>query len=134
MKPKHHYVIHLPDILARQGALLTTFTQERKHRLVIRYTRNRAKRLNWELGAVEEMTCHQVWDLCRPFVRKGLLQTRSPGARILFALQELHPNLAGASFEVTHVGAELGLSREVAWWTELLRQIIQFVLLDRLAY
>ena len=105
MRPKHHYVIHLPDILARQGTLLTTFTQERKHRLVIRYTRNRAKLLNWELGAVEEMTCHQVWDLCRPFVRKGLLQARSPGARILFALQELHPNLADASFVVSHRAA-----------------------------
>ena len=39
--PKHHYALHLPEIFQRRGTLLSTFTNERRHRVVKRYTRDR---------------------------------------------------------------------------------------------
>lgn len=42
-RPKDHYALHLPGQLAHHGFLLVTFTHERKHRLVTRYTRDRKK-------------------------------------------------------------------------------------------
>ena len=67
MRPKHHYALHLPDMLRRFGFLLATFTHERKHRLVMRYTRDRSNLKSWDLGAIEDITCHQVWELKQEF-------------------------------------------------------------------
>ena len=38
-RPKMHYVLHLADALRRHGLLLSTLTQERKHRLAKKYIR-----------------------------------------------------------------------------------------------
>ena len=59
-RPKHHYALHLPYMLQRHGFLLMTFTHERKHRLVTRYTRDRKNLKSFDAGVIEDITCHQL--------------------------------------------------------------------------
>ena len=63
MRPKHHYVLHLPGQLATHGILIATMTMERKHRVVKRYLRPRRTLKSFELGIVEETTCFELWAL-----------------------------------------------------------------------
>ena len=49
-KPKHHYALHLPGMLQRHGTLISTFTHERKHRVVKRYLRPRKTLRSFETG------------------------------------------------------------------------------------
>lgn len=98
VRPKHHYALHLPDMLSRFGFLLSTFTHERKHRLIKRYTRDRCKLQNWDLGALEEITCHQAWELSLPFFMTP--STITPRGKILSALREVFPGVPGEAFTV----------------------------------
>ena len=91
-KPKHHYSMHLPDMLRRFGYLLSTFVQERKHRLVLRYGRDRKNLRSFDAGLIEDITCHQVWQLQQHFY--FALTTAKPQGKFVFALQELFPNVA----------------------------------------
>ena len=75
-KPKHHYALHIPNIFARIGTLLGTLVNERRHRVVKRYLRDRRNLTRWELGALEEVTCHAVWELTKPFIDKRVGRIR----------------------------------------------------------
>ena len=63
MRPKHHYVLHLPIQLAKHGFLVATMTMERKHRVLKRYLRPRRALLSFEAGCMEEITCYELWQL-----------------------------------------------------------------------
>jgi hypothetical protein len=95
-RPKHHYALHLADMLRRFGFLLSTFTHERKHRLVTRYTRDRKNLRNWDAGSIEEITCHQLWELRQPFF--SVCRTAQPRGRMLLPLRELFPAAADKDF------------------------------------
>ncbi len=97
-RPKHHYCIHLPDMLRRFGFLLATFTHERKHRIVIRYTKNRYNLKSWALGAIEDITSHQVWELGLPFFMA--FSTSKPRGKMFWALHELFPGVPDACFSL----------------------------------
>ena len=60
IRPKHHFALHLGPMLARFPFLLSTFVNERRHRVVKKYTRDRRTLQNFDLGAIEEITCHQI--------------------------------------------------------------------------
>ena len=96
MRPKHHYALHLPAMLEFFGFLLATFTEERKHRLVMRYTRDRKSLQSWDLGAIEEITCHQMWELSQPFFLA--FSSARPRGRICWALQEAFPGVDDDAF------------------------------------
>ncbi len=96
IRPKHHYCMHLPDMLKRFGFLLSTFTHERKHRIVKRHTRDRCNLTRWALGAIEEVTCHQIWELSLPFFMA--FSESTPTGPVLNVLRELFPGVAGGSF------------------------------------
>ena len=96
MRPKHHYALHLPDMLRRHGFLLMTFTHERKHRLVTRYTRDRKNLRNWDSGAIEEITCHQIWENAQPFFMA--YQSSQVRGNMLVPLRELFPGVADTQF------------------------------------
>ena len=97
-RPKHHYALHLPDMLAHHGFLLATFTHERKHRLVTRYTRDRRNLRSFDSGTTEEITCHQVWELAQPFYKVcSSAQARGP---ILIALKELFPGVTRENLSI----------------------------------
>lgn len=91
VRPKHHYCIHLPSMLAHFGFLLATFTHERKHRLVTRYCRDKKNLQNWDMSAIEDITCHQVWQLGLPFMQA--FESVTPAGRILIPLQEMYPGV-----------------------------------------
>ena len=95
---KHHYILHLPGMLRRFGTLIATFTHERKHRLIIRYSRDRHCFKQFELGALEEVTVHQLWEICEPYMKCGFVNAHPPRARTLPLLQELFP---GKEFAVS---------------------------------
>lgn len=67
VRPKHHYSLHLADMLLRFGFLLASFTHERKHRLINKYGRDRKKAQSWDSGLIEDITVHQLWELQQPF-------------------------------------------------------------------
>jgi hypothetical protein len=103
MRPKHHYVLHLPQMLLWFGFLLSTMTQERKHRIVKRYTRDRKNLTSWSLGAIEEVTCHQCWELTLPFFLAYDMATPR-GERQLAPLRELFPHVPDDGFTlVSHL-------------------------------
>ena len=92
MRPKHHDALHLPRMLRRFGFLLATFTCERKHRVVKRYTHARLNLTNWSLGSIEEVTCHQIWELSLPFFH-AMSFSKPRGKLQAAALKEAFPNI-----------------------------------------
>ena len=52
MKPKHHYVCHLPRQVARDGFLMDAFTLERKHQEVKRAASNTDNTTEFELSTL----------------------------------------------------------------------------------
>jgi hypothetical protein len=99
-RPKHHYVLHLPDILYRFGVLLHTLVQERRHRLVLRYGRDRDTLLNWDLGCLEEVTCHHIWELSQPYMKVGIQGAHRPTRSMMPLLREVFPHAIDADFRV----------------------------------
>lgn len=63
VRPKHHYALHLGPQLLWFGFLLATFIHERKHRLVTRYGKDRKNLKNFEAGSIEEICCHQLFEM-----------------------------------------------------------------------
>jgi hypothetical protein len=90
-RPKHHYAQHLPGILSNFGVLLSTLTHERKHRCVKRYSRGRTNLQSYELGILEDVTCHQIWEMQLPFMHA--FSTSTPKGRTMHALAELFPGV-----------------------------------------
>ena len=88
-RPKHHYAMHLPEMLARFGYLLSTFVQERKHRLVTRYARDRRTLQSFETGVIEDITCHQLWELQRPLY--FATKSAKPTQRMMHILKDIFP-------------------------------------------
>jgi len=97
MRPKHHYATHLPKMLQEFGFLLGTFTQERKHRLITRYCRDRKNLAAWDSNAIEEITCHQVWELTQPFMNASSIGV--PRGLMLIPLREMFPGVADNQFK-----------------------------------
>ncbi len=93
VRPKHHFALHLGAMLQRFPFLLSTFVHERKHRVVKKYTRDRRNLRSWDLGAIEEITCHQLWELGKPLLHT--FSTSQPKGRMLAVLRELFPEVAG---------------------------------------
>ena len=61
---KHHVAaMHLADQLRRHGLLVSLFTQERRHKLVKRFIKDRRKLSGFERGVIEEVTCQHLYDL-----------------------------------------------------------------------
>ena len=75
-----------------------TFTHERKHRLVTRYTRDRRNLKNWDSGAIEEITCHQLWELSEPFF--GVCNSARALGKILIPLRELFPDVDAGNISI----------------------------------
>ena len=97
-KPKHHYSLHLPRMLKHFGFLLMTFTHERKHRLVTRYTRDRKNLKSWDSGAMEDITCHSLFELSKPFY--GICKTSQARGAILIPLREMFPGVDDQRFTI----------------------------------
>ena len=94
---KHHCALHLGPMLGRFPFLMSTFVHERKHRVVKKYTRDRRNLQSWDLGAIEEVTCHQLWELGKPLLQT--YTTSRPKGKMLDILRELFPDASGeASF------------------------------------
>ena len=101
VRPKHHFALHLGPMLRRFPFLLSTFVHERKHRVVKKYTRDRRNLQSWDLGAIEEITCHQLWELGKPLLHT--FKTAQPRPKMLDVLREIFPALQhDASFSLVN--------------------------------
>jgi hypothetical protein len=101
VRPKHHFALHLGPQLRRFGFLLSTFVHERKHRVVKKYTRDRRNLQSWDLGAIEEITCHQLWELGKPLL--NTFSTSKPRPKMLDVLREVFPGVQhDASFSLVN--------------------------------
>ena len=90
IRPKHHFVLHLPDMLRCFWMLVSTLTNERRHRVVTRYTRPRLNAKTWDLSVVEEITAHQLWELEEGW-RWLADRTSTPHPRVVRAMQDILP-------------------------------------------
>ena len=96
VRPKHHYLLHLADCLREHATLLNTFVHERKHRMVMRYTRGRSVTQKWSLSVVEEIACHTLWEMNLPFFQS--YTTSKPSKRILRSLEAVFPHVPAPTF------------------------------------
>ena len=94
--PKHHFALHLHNMLRIFGVLLTTMVTERKHRLVKQYCRPRCNKGNFNLNALEDVTVHQLWEMKLPFFNS--YTTSEPKGRAFHALRELWPGVPDDCF------------------------------------
>ena len=90
VRPKHHYALHLGDMLEKHKILLATFTQERKHRAVKRYVRGRTNKSSFDYNAMMDITLHSIWELSMPFFRA--FSTTEPKGKQKTWLEDLFPN------------------------------------------
>ena len=96
MRPKHHYVLHLPSMLRRFGFLLSTFVHERRHRVIRRYTQNRKILKNWSVSVMEEVTCHSIWEMSHRFY--NAYDTTNPARSTLSELHAMFPSVPDDDF------------------------------------
>ena len=97
LKPKHHYALHLADQLRAFGCLLSCFVHERKHRAVIRYAKIRCTLQQFDSLVLEEVICHNIWELSDAFHRYAFSNAH-PTRIQTWQLQELFPDDPAAVF------------------------------------
>jgi hypothetical protein len=108
VRPKHHYALHLPDMLGRFGSLLATFVHERKHRVIKRYTRKRENLRSWELGTMEELLSHQLFEVNKPFLQSTT--EAKPSSNTMYVLRELFPHVPDDDFAIhSRLSADNGM-------------------------
>ena len=93
VRPKHHFALHLWHMLEHFGFLLATMTNERRHRLVKRYTRPRSGTQTWEFGVVCDITSHQMWEIKEQFLTSGRTESK-PRPRMLKVIAEVCPGIS----------------------------------------
>ena len=93
MRPKHHYVLHLPRMLLRHGFLFATFVHERKHRLAKRYMVPRLTAKSFELGVIQDITTHQIWELQQSFFLSAETSESIKSNMVRDAIQDLFPDV-----------------------------------------
>jgi hypothetical protein len=93
-------------MLRRSGAC-----NARKHRAIKRHTRHRLNLKHWDLGSLEEVTCNQIRELKRSFVKTGqLMQSQVRNAEDHKLLQSEHTGLTRDDFALSpHVRGEARL-------------------------
>ena len=70
--PKCHYALHLGEMYARHGVLLSTFVHERKHKEAKRFTEHRKNTSGFEMGAMQHITCQHLYDLQKSLIHPEL--------------------------------------------------------------
>ena len=85
---KAHQAQHLPDMLERHGTLLSTFVQERQHRLLTKYAWEQNNTRSYEVSIIEQLTIEKIDDMKRPWLRRGLLLPRKPTGYVACALRQ----------------------------------------------
>ena len=91
IKPKFHYALHHAAHLDHFGLILSTFTHERKHKILRRAVQNRRNTTSYELSALEEITLGQLDALSQPFLKHGLIDERAPCSVNKRILREMYP-------------------------------------------
>ena len=92
-RPKSHYVLHLWKQLELHGCLLSTLVNERRHRVVKRYTRDRcATQKHWEVGALEEIVAFQAHEATQSYFAVGMLEDHPPRKTEWRAIKDYFPD------------------------------------------
>ena len=91
--PKYHYILHLPDMLRRFGTLFSCLVNERRHRVVKKYTKDRVADPRWELGALEEVVTFQMYEAQHvEYGSYGLMNPREPRGVKKVQLEAVFPH------------------------------------------
>ena len=113
VRPKHHYALHLPEMLRIHGYLQSCIVHERKHRVTKRFTRDRKNLTSWNIGSVEEVTCYALYETSTPFAVTGSSRRCKPSIHALSVLRELFSDADPASiFTSTESIASDGVVRQ----------------------
>ena len=70
--PKHHLAMHLWTYVSTHGFLQSTLPQERMHKLVKKWSRDRYTKATFERGLMEELTMEHLHDPKQPWWYGGL--------------------------------------------------------------
>ena len=89
---------------------LDCWTHERKHRMAKRYSTHRCNLKSWEIGVIEDIPMHQIWELEMPFFQA--FSTAHPRGACLHTLHELFPGVEDCDFtlraDITINGGKVG--------------------------
>ena len=130
--PKHHLAYHLSRYLRKWGFLQSTLTQERMHKLVKTWSRDRFTCADFEFGLMSELALEHLHDLKEPWWFFGLqdpvytpkkalmtcLQRKFPGATTYLS----SPGYRSQSGNVLHAGDVIFIQHGGAptvgelWW------------------
>ena len=106
--PKHHLALHLVNALRTFGTILSLLTQERKHKVVKRWSRDRYSKTSFEIGLMEELTLEHLHSMQTDWYSDGLLNPVKPRAKLLESLRESFPQatefLTARQVRVCHGG------------------------------
>ena len=88
-KPKHHFMLHLPEQLEYSSFLISCFVHERKHKIIKRWavpmcTGNNVK---YDRGLLEECTRAHVEALKEPLLKPCLIETRPADPKVVATLR-----------------------------------------------
>jgi hypothetical protein len=93
IRPKHHYALHLARQLFLIGFLFSTLTLERKHRAFKRYAQGRNNLEHFETGVIQEVLCHNMWELCEKYA--CAFTTSQPSRKQVWWLEEMFVGCSG---------------------------------------
>jgi len=75
--PKHHFAIHLADMhLRKENTLLACWVQERKHKVIKKWLKDRKTLTCYERSVLEEILLAHLGDLQEPILQAGLIDGR----------------------------------------------------------
>ena len=86
--PKHHYMMHIPDQLARFKMLVMCYVHERKHKIVKRYAVPLCPSKRNNRSLLEEVTLAHLNSLQEPLLKPSLLETVKASPDVVAALQD----------------------------------------------
>ena len=111
--PKHHLSLHLHLELKRFKTLLGLLVQERRHKVVKRWTKDRYSCKSFERGLIEEVTLEHLHQMESHWCRHGLVQPTQPKGNLKKSVHAAHPaatsilvssKARGAKGSVVHAG------------------------------
>ena len=118
VRPKHHYLLHLPAMLRRHGTLLSCLVNERRHKVVKQYTRGRTSPNNWELGSLEEVVCFQHHECSKDWAATGLIEPHPARGSHVDVLEECFPGLEAKVANQGRVRYGTSIIGDIVWFKD----------------
>ena len=90
--PKHHLATHLANMYRLFKILLCLLTQERRHKTIKRWSKDRYTLRGFERGVMEELTLEHLHAMRASWYDAGMVNPREPYSKMRIAVRSMYPN------------------------------------------